>query len=207
MEAEKRALGQEHSSILASMGSLASIFWNQGRWREAEELEVQVGRRERGYSANRIPLYRSTWAASHRHFGTRGGGRRPKSWRCRSWRRERGTCSANSIQISCPAWTASHRHTGTRGDEGGQEAGGACHEDEKVGTQPRASLYIDQHEQPRSDTSEPGALEGGRRAGARGASHGDGKGGSLSYAYITQLPTTHPVLYGYKRVVSPTHVC
>jgi hypothetical protein len=24
------------------MGNLASTFWNQGRWKEAEELEVQV---------------------------------------------------------------------------------------------------------------------------------------------------------------------
>ena len=48
MEAEKKALGQEHPSALASMGSLASTFWNQGRWKEAEELEVQVmGARER----------------------------------------------------------------------------------------------------------------------------------------------------------------
>jgi hypothetical protein len=35
-------LGDEHPSTLASMADLASIYWNQGRWKEAEELEVQV---------------------------------------------------------------------------------------------------------------------------------------------------------------------
>jgi len=35
-------LGVEHPSPLTSMANLASTFWNQGRWKEAEELEVQV---------------------------------------------------------------------------------------------------------------------------------------------------------------------
>ena len=42
MEAFKRVLGQEHPSTLTSMANLASTFWSQGRWKEAEELEVQV---------------------------------------------------------------------------------------------------------------------------------------------------------------------
>ena len=42
METRKRVLGQEHPPILASMGSLASTFWNQGRWKEAKELFVQA---------------------------------------------------------------------------------------------------------------------------------------------------------------------
>jgi Tetratricopeptide repeat len=41
-------LRQEHPSTLTSRANLASAYWNQGRWKEAEELEVQVWRRERG---------------------------------------------------------------------------------------------------------------------------------------------------------------
>ncbi|KAJ5007381.1 hypothetical protein K4K57_010796 [Colletotrichum sp. SAR 10_99] len=34
-------LGQEHPSTLTSMANLASTFWNQGRWKEAEELQAK----------------------------------------------------------------------------------------------------------------------------------------------------------------------
>ena len=33
---------QEHPDTLTSMANLASTYWNQGRWKEAEELDVQV---------------------------------------------------------------------------------------------------------------------------------------------------------------------
>ena len=35
-------MGKNDVETLASIGILASTFWNQGRWKEAEELEVQV---------------------------------------------------------------------------------------------------------------------------------------------------------------------
>ena len=38
----ERVLGLENPETLNSMANLASTFWNQGRWKEAEELEVQV---------------------------------------------------------------------------------------------------------------------------------------------------------------------
>lgn len=38
----KKALGEKHPSMLASMGNLASVYQEQGRWKEAEELWVQV---------------------------------------------------------------------------------------------------------------------------------------------------------------------
>jgi Tetratricopeptide repeat len=41
-ETSLRVLGQEHLDTLNSIGILASTFWNQGRWKEAEELDVQV---------------------------------------------------------------------------------------------------------------------------------------------------------------------
>jgi hypothetical protein len=42
METSKRVLGAEHPDSLSSVASLASTYGNQGRWKEAEELEVQV---------------------------------------------------------------------------------------------------------------------------------------------------------------------
>jgi hypothetical protein len=40
MHMRKRMLGDEHPDALTSMGNLASTYWKQGRWKEAEELEV-----------------------------------------------------------------------------------------------------------------------------------------------------------------------
>ena len=42
MEMRKKLLGAEHPHTLLSMGNLASIYCKQGRWNEAEQLEVQV---------------------------------------------------------------------------------------------------------------------------------------------------------------------
>ena len=41
VEKQKKLLGAEHPSTLISMGNLASTFWNQGRWKEAEELQAK----------------------------------------------------------------------------------------------------------------------------------------------------------------------
>jgi hypothetical protein len=42
MEARKRILGLEHPETLLAIGNLASTYCEQGRWKEAEELEIQV---------------------------------------------------------------------------------------------------------------------------------------------------------------------
>jgi hypothetical protein len=42
METRKRVLGVEHPDTLSSMADLQSMYRNQGRWKDAEELEVQV---------------------------------------------------------------------------------------------------------------------------------------------------------------------
>ena len=42
METYKKELRLEHPDTLSSIANLASIYLNQGRWKEAEELEVQV---------------------------------------------------------------------------------------------------------------------------------------------------------------------
>jgi lipopolysaccharide biosynthesis regulator YciM len=42
LEAKRRVLGADHPFTLTSMANLASTYRNQGRWKDAEELEVQV---------------------------------------------------------------------------------------------------------------------------------------------------------------------
>jgi hypothetical protein len=40
MQIRKRVLGDEHPDTWTTMANLATTYWNQGRWAEAEELEV-----------------------------------------------------------------------------------------------------------------------------------------------------------------------
>ena len=42
MEKRKHLLGEEHPHTLKSMANLAATYWNQGKWKEAEALEVLV---------------------------------------------------------------------------------------------------------------------------------------------------------------------
>jgi len=42
MDISLRALGAEHPDTLTGMANLASTYQKQGRWKEAEELGVQV---------------------------------------------------------------------------------------------------------------------------------------------------------------------
>jgi putative hemolysin len=42
IETSLRVLGEEHSDTLTSMANLASTYWNQGRWKEAEELQAKA---------------------------------------------------------------------------------------------------------------------------------------------------------------------
>jgi hypothetical protein len=42
MEARKTKLGADHPDMLNSIANLASTYWYQGRWEEAEKLEVEV---------------------------------------------------------------------------------------------------------------------------------------------------------------------
>ena len=41
IETSLRVLGEEDPDTLTSMANLVSTYSNQGRWKEAEELEVQ----------------------------------------------------------------------------------------------------------------------------------------------------------------------
>jgi hypothetical protein len=40
METRKTKLGEDHPDTLISIANLASTYRNQGRWEEAEQLEV-----------------------------------------------------------------------------------------------------------------------------------------------------------------------
>ncbi|KAF2187933.1 hypothetical protein K469DRAFT_769813, partial [Zopfia rhizophila CBS 207.26] len=42
VEVRKRVLGADHPSMLTSMNNLALTYKDQGRWKEAEVLQVQV---------------------------------------------------------------------------------------------------------------------------------------------------------------------
>lgn len=42
MEARERTLGGEHPDTLTAKANLAVIYRNQGRWKEAEQIELQV---------------------------------------------------------------------------------------------------------------------------------------------------------------------
>ena len=42
LKIRSQLLGKEDDLVLSSRAKLASTFWNQGRWKEAEELELQV---------------------------------------------------------------------------------------------------------------------------------------------------------------------
>jgi hypothetical protein len=42
METCKTKLGADHPDTLRSMANMAATYKNQGRWKEAEELQVQV---------------------------------------------------------------------------------------------------------------------------------------------------------------------
>ena len=42
MDMRKKLLGAEHPDTLTSMTNLASTYKSQGRWNEAEKLQIQV---------------------------------------------------------------------------------------------------------------------------------------------------------------------
>ena len=42
LETKKRVLGQEHPDTLTSMNNVEMMYSDQGRWKEAEELQVRV---------------------------------------------------------------------------------------------------------------------------------------------------------------------
>jgi Tetratricopeptide repeat len=66
METRKAILGPEHPDTLTSMANLASTYQNQGRWVEAEKLQVQVMEIRRTVLGPEHPsTLTSIWNLSH----------------------------------------------------------------------------------------------------------------------------------------------
>ena len=97
MEMRKRVLGLEHPDTLTIMANFASTYRNQGRSKEANELEVQVMKTRKRLLGLEHPSTLTSMLTLHRHIGSKAGGRKPSSWRCKSWRRERGCWGLNIL--------------------------------------------------------------------------------------------------------------
>ncbi|MBE3045027.1 tetratricopeptide repeat protein, partial [Candidatus Bathyarchaeota archaeon] len=72
IERRKTKLGADHPDTLTSMGNLALTYWNQGRWKEAEELQFQViERRKTKLGADHPDTLRSmaNMAATYKNQG------------------------------------------------------------------------------------------------------------------------------------------
>ena len=80
METRKRVLGEEHPSTLTSITNLTSTYRNQGRWKKAEELEVQVMETRKRVLGEEHPSTLTSVAnlASTYRNQRREGGRRAK---------------------------------------------------------------------------------------------------------------------------------
>ena len=86
METRKRVLGQEHPDAPTSTANLALTFWNQGRWKEAEELEVQVIETFKRVLSQEHQDALTSMANLSSTFWSQGRWKKPKSCLCRSWR-------------------------------------------------------------------------------------------------------------------------
>ena len=82
MQTRKRLLSAEHPDTLTSIDNLASTYRNQGRLNEAEELGLQVMETRKRVLGEEHPDT-LTSIANLAYTGIKGGGRRPKSWRCK----------------------------------------------------------------------------------------------------------------------------
>ena len=80
MEARKAVLGQEHPDMLMSMANLASTYRCQGRWKEAEVLEVRVLEMRKAVLGQEHPDTLTGMANLASTFWNQG---RWKSWKCK----------------------------------------------------------------------------------------------------------------------------
>jgi len=78
MQTRKTVLGPDHPNTLTSMNNLASTYLSQGRWTEAEKLNIKWCRQGRQYRTEHPGTLASmgTW---HFPMGIRDDGRRRKS--------------------------------------------------------------------------------------------------------------------------------
>ena len=57
----RRVLGAEHPDTLTSMHNLALTYSDQGRWKEAEELGVQIVEMTRVLGAEHVRNIQTRW--------------------------------------------------------------------------------------------------------------------------------------------------
>ena len=87
MDMRKKLLGPEHPHTLLSMGSLASTYRNQGRWNEAEQLELQVmDIRKKLLDAEHPDILKSMEILTR----IRQDGMKQKRWSFKSWIKKMG---------------------------------------------------------------------------------------------------------------------
>jgi len=82
METSKTRLGAVHPSTVMSMANLASTYRNQGRWEEAEKLEVQVKTSKTKLGVD-YPLTLTSMANLASTYINQGRWERPRSCSCR----------------------------------------------------------------------------------------------------------------------------
>jgi hypothetical protein len=63
VEKRKRELGPEHPDTLVSMNNLGFSYWKQGRWKEAEKLQLHVVESRKRVLGPDNPLTLSTMAS------------------------------------------------------------------------------------------------------------------------------------------------
>jgi putative hemolysin len=85
MDMRKKLLGAEHPDTLTSMANLASTYGNQGRWNEAEQLEVQVMDMRKKLLGAEHPDTLTSMANLANTYRIREGGMRQRSWKFKLW--------------------------------------------------------------------------------------------------------------------------
>ncbi|KAJ7825723.1 hypothetical protein B0H14DRAFT_3145159 [Mycena olivaceomarginata] len=188
---EEAVLGEEHPH-LASMANLASTYWNQGRWKDAEALEVVVMEMRKRVLGEEHPDTLTSMANLASTYWNQGRWKDAEALEvvvmemrkrplegCRGARgggdgdEERVLGEEHPDTLTSMANLASTLEPGPL--EGCRGARGGGDGDEEACPGRGASFHLDKHGQSRIHISEPGPLEGCR--GARGGGDGDEEAG------------------------------
>ena len=154
------------------MANLALTFWNQGRWKEAEELEFQVMETSLRVLGQEHPDTLTSIANLALTYRDQERRKEAEALEVQVMEiRKRILGQEHPDTLTSTANLASTYQNQGRWEEAEElEVQGM---DEKEGILPRESRFVIPHGQPRIDIPEPGAMEGGRRTGSAG--HGDEK--------------------------------
>ena len=165
-----------HSGGVKSIkNSLASIYSNQGRWKEAEELGAQVMEMSNRALGGGHPDTLTNMANLASTFWNQGRWKEAEELFVQVVGAEKRVLGQEHPSTLTSMGNLASIYQNQAGGDGRRlkslKAVCAGHGHEEEGARPRASLYLDKHGQSRIDIPEPGAVEGGRRAG--GAGHRD----------------------------------